>query len=92
MRGMKAMYEAKYSQIGSTFQRNSIINERENTNNVAKAQLLKALGYKVLADINSVSVVMPTALVGTVILTLRGRVSVSRLEFVFLRHLGLTLY
>ncbi|KAF9974420.1 hypothetical protein BGZ73_002188 [Actinomortierella ambigua] len=47
----------------------------------AKSQLLKALGYKVLADINSVSVVMPTALVGTVILTLRGR-GVGRSELI----------
>ncbi|ODQ51235.1 acyltransferase-domain-containing protein [Saitoella complicata NRRL Y-17804] len=36
-------------------------------------RILRALGYKVLADINRVSVVMPAALVGTVILTLRGR-------------------
>lgn len=56
------------------------------TNSVAEAQdgidktkpevrirLLRTLGYKVLADINDVSVVMPTALVGTVLLTLRGR-------------------
>lgn len=38
-----------------------------------KMLLLKALGYRVLADINRVSVVMPAALVGTVLLTLRGR-------------------
>ena len=38
-----------------------------------KMKLLRTLGYKVLADINDVSVVMPTALVGTVLLTLRGR-------------------
>jgi glycerol-3-phosphate O-acyltransferase len=37
-----------------------------------KATLLQALGYTVLADINAVSVIMPTALVGTIILTLRG--------------------
>lgn len=37
--------------------------------------LLKALGYQVLADINSVAVIMPAALVGTVMLTIRGRVS-----------------
>lgn len=36
-------------------------------------KLLRTLGYKVLADINDVSVVMPTALIGTVLLTLRGR-------------------
>jgi len=34
---------------------------------------LKSLGYKVLGDINAVSVVMPTSLIGTVLLTLRGR-------------------
>ena len=38
-----------------------------------KARMLRTLGYKVLSDINDVSVVMPTALVGTVLLTLRGR-------------------
>ncbi|KAG0018533.1 hypothetical protein BGZ81_010189 [Podila clonocystis] len=67
--------------MNQEIERRDIINERENTNNVAKAQLLKALGYKVLADINSVSVVMPTALVGTVILTLRGR-GVGRNELI----------
>lgn len=38
-----------------------------------RQKLLRILGYKVLSDINNVSVVMPTALIGTVILTLRGR-------------------
>ncbi|KAL1976968.1 hypothetical protein VTN31DRAFT_3250 [Thermomyces dupontii] len=38
-----------------------------------KGRILRTLGYKVLSDINAVSVVMPTALVGTVLLTLRGR-------------------
>ncbi|THY87480.1 acyltransferase, partial [Aureobasidium pullulans] len=40
---------------------------------ILKRRLLTTLGYKVLSDINAVSVVMPTALVGTVLLTLRGR-------------------
>lgn len=40
---------------------------------VTRQKLLRTLGYKVLADINDVSVVMPTALIGTVLLTLRGR-------------------
>ena len=40
--------------------------ESENT-------MLKTLGYRILYDINSISVVMPAALVGTVLLTLRGR-------------------
>ncbi|CAO3564048.1 unnamed protein product [Mortierella alpina] len=62
-------------------ERREIVNKREDTDSVAKSQLLKALGYKVLADINSVSVVMPTALVGTVILTLRGR-GVGRNELI----------
>nr|POE72406.1 glycerol-3-phosphate acyltransferase [Quercus suber] len=38
-----------------------------------KRRVLSTLGYKVLKDINDVSVMMPTALVGTVLLTLRGR-------------------
>ncbi|CAM1511006.1 Fc.00g085190.m01.CDS01 [Cosmosporella sp. VM-42] len=38
-----------------------------------REKLLRTIGYKVLGDINAVSVVMPTALIGTVLLTLRGR-------------------
>lgn len=38
-----------------------------------RQRLLRTMGYKVLSDINAVSVVMPTALIGTVLLTLRGR-------------------
>jgi len=38
-----------------------------------RVRLLRTLGYKVLSEINDVSVVMPTALIGTVLLTLRGR-------------------
>lgn len=38
-----------------------------------REKILRTLGYKVLGDINAVSVVMPTALIGTVLLTLRGR-------------------
>ncbi|EQK99747.1 hypothetical protein G6O67_004228 [Ophiocordyceps sinensis] len=38
-----------------------------------REKILRTLGYKVLGDINDVSVVMPTALIGTVLLTLRGR-------------------
>ncbi|KAI4225933.1 MAG: hypothetical protein L6R36_003553 [Xanthoria steineri] len=39
----------------------------------SRIRLLRTLGYRVLSDINAVSVVMPTALIGTVLLTLRGR-------------------
>jgi glycerol-3-phosphate O-acyltransferase len=38
-----------------------------------RLRILRTMGYKVLSDINAVSVVMPTALIGTVLLTLRGR-------------------
>lgn len=38
-----------------------------------RQKLLRTMGYKILSDINTVSVVMPTALIGTVLLTLRGR-------------------
>jgi glycerol-3-phosphate O-acyltransferase len=48
---------------------------------VHKNILLQAFSFSVLADINRVSVIMPTALVGTIILTLRGR-GVGREELV----------
>ena len=38
-----------------------------------RIRMLRTLGYKVLSDINAVSVVMPTSLIGTALLTLRGR-------------------
>ncbi|KAK4236220.1 hypothetical protein C8A03DRAFT_17114 [Achaetomium macrosporum] len=50
-------------------------------NQVVRQKLLRTLGYRVLADINAVSVVMPTALIGTVLLTLRGR-GVGRTELI----------
>ncbi|KAF2458886.1 hypothetical protein BDY21DRAFT_339151 [Lineolata rhizophorae] len=46
-----------------------------------RTRVLRTLGYKVLSDINAVSVVMPTALIGTVLLTLRGR-GVGRSELI----------
>ncbi|KAI1340290.1 acyltransferase [Xylariaceae sp. FL0016] len=48
-------------------------NLRTPENAAVKQKLLRTMGYRVLADINDVSVVMPTALIGTVLLTLRGR-------------------
>lgn len=54
---------------------------RDTKNQQVRQKLLRTLGYKVLADINAVSVVMPTALIGTVLLTLRGR-GVGRAELV----------
>ena len=38
-----------------------------------RGRILRTFGYRVLSEINDVSVMMPTALVGTVLLTLRGR-------------------
>ncbi|KAH8895691.1 acyltransferase-domain-containing protein [Thozetella sp. PMI_491] len=49
------------------------INWAETKQLAVRQKLLRSLGYRVLSDINDVSVVMPTALVGTVLLTLRGR-------------------
>ena len=46
-----------------------------------RTKILRTMGYKVLSNINSVSVVMPTSLIGTVLLTLRGR-GVGRAELV----------
>ncbi|KAL9112656.1 MAG: hypothetical protein Q9187_007742 [Circinaria calcarea] len=46
-----------------------------------RIRLLRTMGYKILSDINAVSVVMPTALIGTVLLTLRGR-GVGKAEMV----------
>ncbi|ORZ26596.1 putative acyltransferase [Lobosporangium transversale] len=67
--------------MNQEIERREFVNDQQLASTQAKSQLLKALGYKVLADINSVSVVMPTALVGTVILTLRGR-GVGRNELI----------
>lgn len=35
-------------------------------------RILRSVGYKVLNDINKVAIIMPTSLIGTVLLTLRG--------------------
>ncbi|KAJ3139084.1 hypothetical protein HK100_012001 [Physocladia obscura] len=43
------------------------------TSKIDRDLLLQSLGYRILSDINKVSVIMPTALVGTILLTLRGR-------------------
>ncbi|KAK3935658.1 putative glycerol-3-phosphate acyltransferase [Diplogelasinospora grovesii] len=54
---------------------------RNTKNAIVRQKILRTLGYKVLSDINAVSVVMPTALIGTVLLTLRGR-GVGRAELI----------
>jgi len=57
------------------------IDWKDTENAVVRQKILRTLGYKVLSDINDVSVVMPTALIGTVLLTLRGR-GVGRTELI----------
>lgn len=49
------------------------LGDKSPVNSATRQKLLRTLGYRVLSDINDVSVVMPTALIGTVLLTLRGR-------------------
>ena len=39
----------------------------------SRIKMLRSLGYKVLADINKASVIMPTSLIGTILLTTNGR-------------------
>lgn len=53
--------------------RSSPLSGRNSSDGPERIRLLRTLGFKVLSDINEVSVVMPTALIGTVLLTLRGR-------------------
>ena len=55
--------------------------QRRGSKRPQQTVLLRALGYRVLSDINSVAVIMPAALVGTVLLTIRGR-GVGRNELV----------
>ncbi|KAK4699865.1 hypothetical protein P7C70_g6389, partial [Phenoliferia sp. Uapishka_3] len=43
--------------------------------------LLRRLGYQVLSDINKVAVIMPAALIGSIMLTIRGR-GVGRSELI----------
>ena len=57
------------------------LNSKGPVSSEARVRLLRTLGYRVLSDINEVSVVMPTALIGTVLLTLRGR-GVGKAELV----------
>ena len=51
----------------------STVGAETHLDSAEKGQVLRTFGYKVLSQINAVSVMMPTALVGTVLLTLRGR-------------------
>ncbi|KAB8255797.1 acyltransferase [Aspergillus pseudonomiae] len=57
------------------------VNSGRKLNYEERGRILRTLGYRVLSEINDVSVMMPTALVGTVLLTLRGR-GVGKAELV----------
>ena len=63
--------EQRARSVGSPSQNPMPPNDQNRTE--SRIHLLRTLGFKVLSDINAVSVVMPTALIGTVLLTLRGR-------------------
>lgn len=49
------------------------VSDKKSGRDIDNTVKLRSLGFKVLSDINRVSVAMPTALVGTVIISLRGR-------------------
>jgi glycerol-3-phosphate O-acyltransferase len=77
LRGFIDEQLSRLSKVPSAIQ----VDLKDMKNQVVRQKLLRTLGYKVLADINAVSVVMPTALIGTVLLTLRGR-GVGRTELI----------
>lgn len=52
------------------------------TNAEHRTVLLQAFGFRILSEINDCAVIMPTALVGTVLLTLRGAQGVGREELI----------
>ncbi|MCJ1245448.1 hypothetical protein MMC30_002652 [Trapelia coarctata] len=67
---LKAFITEQQARITSLPKQISLSTSRSSEERV---RLLRTMGYKVLFDINAVSVVMPTTLVGAVLLTLRGR-------------------
>ena len=69
LRGFINEQEMRYEKLSQTQQND--LNRAYSSN--LRIRLLRTMGYKVLSDINAVSVVMPTSLIGTVLLTLRGR-------------------
>lgn len=80
--GGSALLQLKMGRIDVRFQRPWSLQEflarqerrhSTDTGEDGDQALLKSLGYRVLSDINNISVVMPAAMVGTVILTMRGR-------------------
>ncbi|KAI1814386.1 glycerol-3-phosphate acyltransferase [Poronia punctata] len=68
---LRKYIDEQLSKLNSPLSADLTLKTPENT--VIRQKLLRTMGYQVLSDINDVSVVMPTALIGTVLLTLRGR-------------------
>ena len=77
LRGFIQEQENRFYSLSESAQ--AELNRSYNSN--LRVRMLRTLGYKVLSDINAVSVVMPTSLIGTVLLTLRGR-GVGKAELV----------
>ena len=75
---LRGFIEEQQSRMSTLPQQLHLMASRGSEN---RTRLLRTMGYKVLSDINAVSVVMPTALIGTVLLTLRGR-GVGKAELV----------
>lgn len=69
---LRNFVDDQLSKIG-TIPRGLHTNHRDPEVRAVCEKILRTLGYQVLGHINAVSVVMPTALIGTVLLTLRGR-------------------
>ena len=67
---LRAFIDAQQSRANDPGRTEPSTNLQSSENRI---RLLRTLGFKVLSEINAVSVVMPTALIGTVLLTLRGR-------------------
>jgi len=69
---LRSFVEGQLAQL-ALFPSRFNVDWKDERNNHIRQALLRTLGYRVLNDINSVSVIMPTALIGTVLLTMRGR-------------------
>jgi glycerol-3-phosphate O-acyltransferase len=55
-------------------------NWSENPSSEQTRFMLQSLSFKVLSEINSVTVIMPTAIVGTIVITLRGNGGIGEQE------------
>ena len=62
----------------------TVLNRPSNLSSMSSSDhirfMLQSLSFKVLADINNVTVIMPTAIVGTIVITLRGNGGIGEQE------------